>query len=222
MTPYETSHLSQMLADELDALVQRVRPSLAVVRDHHGTGAGIVVASEGLILTNNHVVGRHTPAVLLADDGEYEGQLVARDPEIDLALLKIARNGLEAMPFALAKDVRVGELAFALGHPWGQRGFLTSGIISALGTAQTNGRRDSLPIIRTDVPLAPGNSGGPLVNVAGELLGINTMIVGGDQSVSVPAWIAREFIGQAAASQSYQAHRWRPWHNSHAAHQGLL
>ncbi len=222
MTPYDISHLSQMLADELDALVRRVRPSLAVVRNHHGTGAGIVVGSEGLILTNNHVVGRHTPAVLLADDGEYEGHLLARDPEIDLALLKIPRNDLEAMPFALAKDVRVGELAFALGHPWGQRGFLTSGIISALGSAQTNGRRESIPIIRTDVPLAPGNSGGPLVNAAGELLGINTMIVGGDQSVSVPAWIAREFIGQAAASQSYQAHRWRPWRDSHAAHQGLL
>lgn len=137
MTPYDSSSLSQILTDELDALVQRVRPSLAVVRNHHGTGAGIVVGSDGLILTNNHVVGRHTPAVLLADDGEYQAQLVAREPEIDLALLKIAASGLAAMPFVLATDIRIGELAFALGHPWGQRGFLTSGILSALGTAQT-------------------------------------------------------------------------------------
>jgi serine protease Do len=221
MKPDNTSPLSQLLADALDALVRRVSPSLVVVRNHHGAGAGIVVGSDGLILTNNHVVGRHTPAVLLADDGEYEGQLVAREPEIDLALLKIAASGLEAMPFVIAKDVRIGELAFALGHPWGQRGFLTSGILSALGTAQTRGRRGSIPILRTDVPLAPGNSGGPLVNAAGELLGVNTMIVGGDQSVAVPAWIAREFIGQSAR-QSSEVRRWNPRHNYPAAHPGLL
>lgn len=221
MTPYDSSSLSQILANELDALVQRVHPSLAVIRNHHGAGAGIVVGSDGLILTNNHVVGRHAPSVLLADDGEYEGQLVAREPEIDLALLKIAVAGLAAIPFALEKDLRIGELAFALGHPWGQRGYLTSGIVSALGTAQTGGKRKQIPIIRTDVPLAPGNSGGPLVNAAGELLGVNTMIVGGDQSVAVPAWIAREFVGQAAR-QTYQARRWNPRHNYHAAHPGLL
>ena len=221
MTSFDVLSLSNLLADELDALVNRVRPSLAVIRNHHGAGAGIVVGSDGLILTNNHVVGRHTPAVLLADDGEYEGRLVARDPEIDLALLQITATGLQAMPFALAKDVRIGELAFALGHPWGQRGYLTSGIISALGSAQTGGRRKLIPILRSDVPLAPGNSGGPLVNAGGELLGINTMIVGGDQSVSVPAWIAREFIGQSAR-QSYDARRRHSHHDYSAAQPGLL
>jgi len=222
MTPERFIRFSQTLADELDALVRRVRPSLAVVQNHHGAGAGIVVGSSGLILTNNHVVGRHAPSILLADDGEYEGRLVARDPEIDLALLQIAASGLEALPFANEKDVRIGELAFALGHPWGQRGFLTSGIISALGKAKTDGRRDFIPIIRADVPLAPGNSGGPLVNAAGELLGINTMIVGGDQSVAIPAWIARQFISQAAGSQSrLPRHRYQR-QDYHAANPGLL
>jgi serine protease Do len=222
MASYNVSNLSRLLADELDALVKHVRPSLAMVRNHHGAGAGIVVGSDGLILTNNHVVGRHTPAVLLADDGEYQGQLVAREPEIDLALLKIAATGLQSMPFVSARDVRIGEMAFALGHPWGQRGYLTSGIISAMGTAQTGGKRKLIPILRSDVPLAPGNSGGPLVNAAGELLGINTMIVGGDQSVSIPAWIAREFIGQAAARQSYPGQRRDRRHYAHAAHPGVL
>ena len=221
MTTDSVFQLAQMLAHELDALVQRVRPSLAVVRNHHGAGAGIIVGSDGLILTNNHVLGRHAPLVLLADDGEYEGRLVARDPEIDLALLKIAATGLEAIPFAGEKDVRIGELAFALGHPWGQRGYLTSGIVSALGKAKTGGRQDFIPIIRADVPLAPGNSGGPLVNAAGELLGINTMIVGGDQSVAIPAWIARQFIGQAA-SQQRPRHRWDARQNYIAANPGLL
>ena len=221
MIPESVSQLSQMLAHELDALVQRVRPSLAVVRNHHGAGAGIIVGSDGLILTNNHVLGRQAPLVLLADDGEYEGRLVAREPEIDLALLKIPATGLEAIPFVVEKDVCIGELAFALGHPWGQRGYLTSGIVSALGKATTGGKRNFIPIIRADVPLAPGNSGGPLVNAAGELLGINTMIVGGDQSVAIPAWIARQFIGQAA-SQLRPRRRWDAHQNYHAANPGLL
>jgi len=221
MTPDSIFQLSHSLADALDALVQRVRPSLAVVHDHHGAGAGIIVGSEGLILTNNHVLGRHAPSILLADDGEYEGRILAREPEIDLALVQVSATGLQAMPFAGEKDVRIGELAFALGHPWGQRGYLTHGIISALGKAKTSGKRDWIPILRADVPLAPGNSGGPLVNAAGELLGINTMIVGGDQSVAVPAWIARQFIGQAA-SQVRSSHRRDAWRSYNAANPGLL
>jgi len=221
MTSDSVFQLSQRLAHELDALVQHVRPSLAVVRNHHGTGAGIIVGSDGLILTNNHVLGRHRPSILLADDGEYKGHILAREAEIDLALLKITATGLEAIPFASEKDVRIGELAFALGHPWGQRGYLTSGIISALGKAKTGGKRDFIPIIRADVPLAPGNSGGPLVNAAGELLGINTMIVGGDQSVAVPAWIARQFIAQAA-SRIHLPRRWDARQDYHAANPGLL
>src|SRR3972149_2073190 len=130
MTPDSVIQSSQLLAHELDGLVQRVRPSLAVVRNHHGAGAGIIVGSDGLVLTNNHVLGRHTPAILLADDGEYEGRLVARDPEIDLALLKIAATGLQAIPFASEKDVHIGELAFALGHPWGLSDTATTEIFS--------------------------------------------------------------------------------------------
>lgn len=211
---------SQELAEALDALVQRLRSSLAVIRNRHGAGAGIVVGSDGLVLTNNHVLGRQAPAVLLANDDEYEGRLVAGDPEIDLALLKIAATGLAAMPFAGENDVRIGEMAFALGHPWGQRGCLTSGIISALGKAQTAGRRGVISILRTDVPLAPGNSGGPLVNAAGELLGINTMIVGGDQSVAIPAWVARQFIGQAASQLRPPCREARQ--NTRVASAGLL
>jgi len=83
------------------------------------------------------------------------------------------------------------------------------------------GRRDFISILRTDVPLAPGNSGGPLVNAAGELLGINTMIVGGDQSVAIPAWIARQFIAQAA-SRIQLPHRRDTHQDYHAANPGLL
>ena len=182
-------------------LVQQVLPSLVVVRGRRfGAGSGIVWDADGLILTNNHVVGRHTPIVLLQDDGEYESRLIARDPDVDLALLSIEATGLTPLRPASVPP-RVGEMVFAFGHPWGQRNTVTRGIVSALVAAQ-NRRGDKLPIVRSDAPLAPGNSGGPLVNAAGEVVGINAMIVGGDQSVSIAVSVVNEFVRRVTAGRT--------------------
>jgi serine protease Do len=180
----------------IDDLVRQVLPSLVVVRGRRfGAGAGIVWDANGLILTNNHVVGRQTPIVLLQDDREYGTRLVARDPNVDLALLSIDATDLK--PLKPASDApRVGEMVFAFGHPWGQRNTVTRGIVSALASAQ-NRRGEKLPIVRSDVTLAPGNSGGPLVNAKGEMIGVNAMIVGGDQSVSIAATVATDFVTKA-------------------------
>jgi serine protease Do len=184
-------------------LVEQVMPSLVVVRGRRfGAGSGIVWDSNGLILTNNHVVGRHLPIVMLQDDGEYESKLIARDPDIDLALLSIDASGLIPLKPASVSP-RVGEMVFAFGHPWGQRNTVTRGIVSALITAQ-NRRGDQLPIVRSDASLAPGNSGGPLVNARGELIGINAMIIGGDQSVSIASSVASEFAKKATANRRVQ------------------
>src|SRR5688572_4644090 len=183
---------TQVISD----LVERVLPSLVMVRGHRfDAGAGIIWDANGLILTNSHVVGRHTPTVVLQDDGEYEARLVARDPDVDLALLSIEATGLTPLK-AAAGSPRVGEMVFAFGHPWGQRNTVTRGIVSALVSAQ-NRRGDRLPVIRSDTPLAPGNSGGPLVNARGEVVGVNAMIVGGDQSVSIAAPVVNEFVKKA-------------------------
>lgn len=183
----------------IDELVQRVMPSLVIVRGHRfGAGAGIVWDANGLILTNNHVVGRHNPIVILQNDREYESRLLARDPDVDLALLSIDATGLSPLLPAPAVP-RVGEMVFAFGHPWGQRNTVTRGIVSALIHAH-NRRGDKLPVVRSDVPLAPGNSGGPLVNAKGEVVGINAMIVGGDQSVSIAASVAKEFVNKAVSN----------------------
>ncbi len=182
----------------IDDLVQQVLPSLVVVRGRrYGAGAGIVWDANGLILTNNHVVGRHTPIVLLQDDREYESKLVARDPDVDLALLSIDAADLTPLK-PVSVSPRVGEMVFAFGHPWGQRNTVTRGIVSALVSAQ-NRRGEKIPIVRSDATLAPGNSGGPLVNAHGEVIGINAMIVGGDQSVSIAASVATEFVRKAMA-----------------------
>ncbi len=190
-------------------LVQQVLPSLVVVRGHRfGAGSGIVWDSNGLILTNSHVVGRRTPIVLLQDDREYESKLVARDPDVDLALLSIDARGLTPLR-PVSVSPRVGEMVFAFGHPWGQRNSVTRGIVSALVTAQ-NRRGETLPIVRSDAPLAPGNSGGPLVNANGELVGINAMIIGGDQSVSIAASVAVDFVKKANANGKITANRSTP------------
>jgi serine protease Do len=100
-------------------------------------------------------------------------------------------------------------MVFAFGHPWGQRNTVTRGIVSALASAQ-NRSGAKVPIVRSDVPLAPGNSGGPLVNASGEVIGINAMIIGGDQSVSIAASVARDFVRKALADQNaerYASHR---------------
>jgi len=187
-------------------LVEQVMPSLVIVRGRrHGAGAGIVWSENGLILTNNHVVGRHTPIVVLQNDGEYESRLLARDPDVDLALLSIEATNLTPLkPVAGARQgasvsPRVGELVFAFGHPWGQRNTVTRGIVSALAFAQ-NRRGEMLPIVRSDVRLAPGNSGGPLVNTNGEVVGINAMIIGGDQSVSIATSVVNEFVNKVLAN----------------------
>jgi serine protease Do len=188
----------------MNELVQQVLPSLVVVRGHSfGAGAGIVWDANGLILTNNHVVGRRLPIVVLQNDREYESRLLARDPDVDLVLLSIDATDLTPLK-PVSVSPRVGEMVFAFGHPWGQRNAVTRGIVSALVSAQ-NRRGDKLPVIRSDAPLAPGNSGGPLVNASGEVIGINAMIVGGDQSVSIAASVARDFVSKTLANHKTES-----------------
>ena len=181
----------------MDEFVQQVLPALVIVRGHRfGAGAGIVWDVSGLILTNNHVVGRHTPIVVLQNDGEYESRLIARDPDVDLALLSIDATNLTPLKPASVSP-RVGEMVFAFGHPWGQRNTVTRGIVSALVTAQ-NRRGDKLPVIRSDTPLAPGNSGGPLVNAKGEVVGINTVKVESAEAIgfAIPINVAKPILNR--------------------------
>ncbi len=192
-------NLVEILNGTIAATLENVQRSLVIVQGRRfGAGAGVIWRADGLILTNNHVVNDHNPLVILSDGQKYEARLVARDPEIDMAILHIPAANLPIAVPADSRNVRIGELAFAVGHPWGQRGYVTAGIISAILTVQTRRTRRWLPVIRTDAALAPGNSGGPLVNAAGQVLGLNTMIVGGDQGVAVPIHIAEAFMAEAA------------------------
>jgi S1-C subfamily serine protease len=183
-----------MFTDSFSALITRVRQSLVMVQNgHQGVGAG-VVCGEGLILTNHHVAVHDRPDVILPNGQVLRARVVARDPEVDLALLTADLNGTPALSFADSRRVRPGELVLAIGHPLGQRDVVTMGVVSCLDTAQTNGARKSIPVIRSDVVLLPGNSGGPLMNAAGQVIGINTLVVGGDQGYAIPAHLAEAFV----------------------------
>jgi serine protease Do len=179
--------------------IAAARPSVvAVFGRKHGAGAGILWSADGLVVTNRHVVSRRmgSARILLADERQLEAELVATDDEVDLALLRVQADNLPAARIGDSNKLRVGEMVFTLGHPWGQRNAASFGIVSQLGKAETRGERGSIPVIRTDARLAPGNSGGPLINASGEVVGINTMIIGGDQGIAIPSSVAVDFVKQ--------------------------
>jgi serine protease Do len=192
-----------LLNAALDELLERIRPVLALVSNgRRGAGAG-VLAGDGLVLTSLHVVGRaRSVQVLLDDDSSYDARVVATDPHVDLALVQIPANGHAAAVFSNAAP-RPGELVYAFGHPWGQRNVLTGGVLSAVTSLR--GRHGEVPVLRTDVQLAPGNSGGPLLNATGEVIGLNAMIFGGDQSVAIPSSLIQSFLAGARKDKTTEA-----------------
>ena len=187
--------LTGLFENALNDLMERIRGVLVVVQDRkRGVGAGIL-AGDGLVLTNNHVAGNGRSLQISMEGGSFQpARVVKRDPNDDLALLEIPVKG-HPMATISNKEPRTGEMVFAFGHPWGQRNVLTGGVLSAVTSART--RKGEIPILRSDVQLAPGNSGGPLLNAAGEVVGLNTMIFGGDQSVAIPASVLLKFLAEA-------------------------
>lgn len=181
------------LSEAGTGMAGRVIPGVVRVQNgRHGAGAGTIWTSDGTVLTNYHVVGDNREVeVALHDDRTFEAEVVARSRRLDLALLKLrdAPEELTPVPVGDTRSLRVGELVFVVGNPWGLRGTLTAGIVSATASAFGRGRNG---YIQSDVALAPGNSGGPLVNVRGEVVGINAMISGG-LALSIPADVADEW-----------------------------
>jgi serine protease Do len=188
------------IADAMAELITRSRTGIVEVRSRgRGVGAGIVWDSGGRIMTNYHVVegtGGH-PHIILSDGRRLETRVGVENPALDLAVLEVDATGLPALPIGDSSKLRIGELVFALGHPWGQRGVVTAGVVSGLGQVTGLRSRRTADYIRSDVSLAPGNSGGPLLNSRGEVVGINSMIFGGDLSVAVPAHVALDWLSHA-------------------------
>ncbi len=163
---------------ERDRLLERL---------HSGTGSGIIFDPAGYILTNNHVVeGGGTIRVRLHDEREYDATLVGTDPKTDLAVIRIEAPDLHALPFGDSDQVEVGDWVLAVGAPFGLSHSVTHGIVSAKGRADLNVGRDVMyqNFIQTDAAINPGNSGGPLLNLRGEVIGVNTAIATNGQPVN--------------------------------------
>ena len=203
--------LSVSITEALTAVCQQARQSLVVVHNgRRGAGAGIAWRPGGVVVTNYHVIHRGKPRITLLDGSEFQARVIARAKEFDLAVLKVELNetddsNLRVAPVADSNKLRVGQLALAIGHPWGQIGSVSVGIISGLGSVPLRRRRGSVKVLRSDVGLAPGNSGGPLLNASGAVIGINTMIIGGDLGVAIPSHVDDSLVEETLGQKSFQA-----------------
>jgi Do/DeqQ family serine protease len=175
-------------------------------------GSGVIVRSDGVIVTNNHVVeGGQEITVALSDRREFPARLLLADPRTDLAVLKIEATGLPTLPIDTGEDLQVGDLVLAIGDPFGVGQTVTNGIISALNRTEIGQNASSY--IQTDAAINPGNSGGALVDMDGDLIGVNSFILSGSGSSSgvgfaVPGAVVRQVVESAFGGAKSVA---RPW-----------
>ena len=188
------------MARAFGEVAERLRRSTVEVRlrGANAGGSGLIASPDGQIVTNAHVARGGDASVRLWDGREFPATLLARDARRDLATLKVAAGGLPAATFGDSGALRVGELVMAIGNPMGFIGALTTGVVHALGTLAGFGRQSW---VLADVRLAPGNSGGPLADAYGRVIGINTMIVNG-LGAAVPGNAVTAFLRRGASGFS--------------------
>lgn len=184
---------SLLVDGELGAVVERLRRStVRILSADAGMGSGVIWSRDGTVVTNAHVARHRDVIVELWDGRRLEARLVARDPRRDLAVLRVPADLLAEARIGDARALRAGELVVAVGNPFGVAGAASIGIVHAAGDG---------PLVRSDVRLAPGNSGGPLATVDGRVVGVNAMIVGG-LGVAIASHVVECTLRELAAREA--------------------
>jgi S1-C subfamily serine protease len=225
--PTDPETLLSAYSDAVSQIAERVGPAVVTIQvkkpgsplapgwgtngESLGSGSGIIIAPDGYVLTNNHVVSdANNLMVSLADGSQFPAQLAGRDPDTDLALLRLATSGLPTASLGDSDQLKVGQLAIAIGSPLGLQATVTAGVVSALGrTLRSISGRLIEDIIQTDAALNPGNSGGALVDSHGQVIGVTTAIVAGAQGVcfAIPVntakWVVPQLLKEGQVVRGY-------------------
>jgi serine protease Do len=188
-----------------EATVRDVDPFFGLfgygTRQAQSLGSGLVIDRNGLVVTNAHVIeGASRITITLLDGRELEADVLGADRDADLAVLKVKAGNLPAVPLGRSSDLMIGETVIAIGNPFGLTHTVTTGVLSAIGRTVPSERGERLftDFLQTDASINPGNSGGPLVNVAGDVIGINTAIISGASGIgfAIPADRARRIVDE--------------------------
>ena len=207
----DDKELLDAYSNSVISVVEKVGPSVVQILTNknteqtmqgQGIGSGVIITPDGFILTNNHVVeNAQSLEVSLTTGASFPGEIVGTDPATDLALIRILANGLSHAELGDSKKVRVGQLVIAIGNPYGFQSTVSTGVVSALERTMRSKEGKLIEnVIQTSVPLNPGNSGGPLVDSKGKIIGINTAIIAMAQglglsvSSNTATWVVSELI----------------------------
>ena len=208
------SNVLQQLNRNLADVADRVRGSLVQVNvGRRSVGAGTIWHSQGLIVTNAHVVGGgrrshqsgQSLRVTLPDGTVQPTRLLAKDTSLDVAALMVEADNLNPIELGESKDLQPGEWVMALGHPWGVSGAATGGVVIGSGLDLPERPPGEREWIAVSLPLRPGHSGGPLVDVHARLVGVNTMITGPNVGLAVPVHVVKRFLHRELGSTALLA-----------------
>jgi S1-C subfamily serine protease len=207
---------SKIIINAID-LIKNAVVKIDIIRDQNsrrplaGSGSGFVFSSDGLIFTNNHVVAMPGKInVILLDGSVMEASVIGRDADSDIAILKVYGNGYSVAKLGDSQDLRIGQFLIAIGNPLGYQHSVSTGVLSGVGRSlRTSNGQLIENVLQTDAALNPGNSGGPLINTDGEVVGINTAIIGGAQGLSfaidinMAKEVARQLIQHGKVTRAY-------------------
>ena len=196
------SLLTDRLDRDLADVAHKARGSLVQIQSGaRGAGAGTIWHPQGLIVTNAHVAGNGPLQVALPDGRSLPARLLASDGVNDIAAITVVASGLPAVELGESRRLRPGNIVLAIGHPWGVFGATTAGTVVGVGPDLPEVGGSHREWIAVSLNLRPGNSGGPLVDTEGRLVGINAVMTGPHAGMAVPIHVVKEFLKEAVASR---------------------